>query len=169
MRKKSRRWILAVSLVALAGSTQADVPDEGSRAGQDCAAIEAFARAKVRKVKVGGSTAGGDAVISGDYDGGRFFFFCNEAHDRMRITAPVANGAEMDAAELRRLLQANFTGALDARYALSDGVVWSLFVHSLSGLTDAELESGLAQVATLKRTHGSTLTSTELAFGRDGG
>lgn len=145
-------------MVVLAGTTHAEAPDGAAAEGHDCAGIERFARAKVRKVKVGGSVESGDAVISGDYDGGRFFFFCNEAHDRMRIAAPVANGADLGAAELRRLLAANFTGALDARYALSDGVVWSLFVHSPSrgssvlgrlapGVSEAQAKSELDAIS----------------------
>lgn len=99
------------------------------------------------------------------YRNARVFVFAQPAHDRMRVAAPVADGRELDEAELRRLLAANYDRALDARFAITDGVLWSLFVHPLSSLTRAEFESGLKQVVTLRANWGESYASSELLFG----
>lgn len=64
-----------------------------------------------------------------------------------------------------RVLEANFHSALDARYATSDGVLYAAFIHPLSPLTEAEVRSAVAQVASLVRSFGTTYSSGELAYG----
>ena len=88
----------------------------------------------------------------------------DEAADRMRIMTPVAEDTELSAEQARTLLEANFDGALDARYAVSRGYVWSAFIHPLSALTDAEFLDGVRQVVTLAENYGTHYTSTNLVF-----
>lgn len=64
-----------------------------------------------------------------------------------------------------RVLEANFHSALDARYATSDGVLYAAFIHPLSPLTEAEVRSAVAQVASLVRSFGTTYSSGELVYG----
>ena len=66
--------------------------------------------------------------------------------------------------EARLLLAANFDRALDARYAVARGYVWSVFIHPLSLLTDAQFIDGVSQVVTLADTYGTSYTSTDLVF-----
>ncbi len=91
------------------------------------------------------------------------------SHDRMRIVAPVTSRAEVGRRELDRMLVANYHSSLDARYAVSEGVVYAAFLHPLSSLTDAQLLSALRQVASLARTFGSTYSSGQLLFGEPAG
>jgi len=89
----------------------------------------------------------------------------DERADRMRIMAPVANAVDLDATELRTLLEADFDRALDAKYAIWRGAVWAVFVHPLSSLTRVEFHGAVAQVFTLTQTYGASFSSTEFVFG----
>ncbi|MEL6188708.1 MAG: hypothetical protein AAFU79_29160, partial [Myxococcota bacterium] len=84
--------------------------------------------------------------------------------DRMRIMTPVAAVGSLDGPGLERLLQANFDAVLDARYAVAQGKVWSVFIHPLSPLTVPQLASGLAQVVVAAKTYGTTYSSGALVF-----
>jgi len=85
--------------------------------------------------------------------------------DRMRIITPVDQTANLDAQDLERLMQANFDSALDARYAIGRGVVWSTYIHPLSALEDEQFLSGIGQTVNLAVTYGSTYSSGALVFG----
>ncbi|MHC5004301.1 MAG: hypothetical protein ACYTJ0_14395 [Planctomycetota bacterium] len=82
--------------------------------------------------------------------------------DRIRIMIPVAQADRTDNDLLWVLLLANYDLALDAKYAVQDGVVWCLFLHRLSWLTEAELQNALDHVVTLARNTGSTFSSIDL-------
>ena len=90
-------------------------------------------------------------------------------HDRMRIISPITSRAELDSRVLDLMLIANYHTSLDARYAVSKGVVYAAFLHPLSTITEAELASALRQVATLATTFGTSYSSGELVFGAPGG
>lgn len=85
--------------------------------------------------------------------------------DRMRIVVPVREVSDLDARELYRLLQADFESALDARYAIAQEMVWSVFIHPLRTLDDAEFLSGLGQTVNLAKTYGKSYSSGFLSFG----
>ncbi len=85
--------------------------------------------------------------------------------DRMRILVPVRDVSGLDARELYRLLQAGFETALDARYAIAGEMVWSVFIHPLRTLDDAEFLSGLGQTINLAKTYGKEYTSGLLSYG----
>ena len=89
----------------------------------------------------------------------------DENADRMRIMTPVLETQELPVEEARTLLAANFDRALDARYALARGFVWSVYIHPLSPLTEAQFIDGVSQVVTLAENYGSSYTSTDLVFG----
>lgn len=89
-------------------------------------------------------------------------------HDRMRLIAPIASTDELTPEHWRRMLDANFHTALDARYATSDGIVYAAFIHPLSPLTEEQLNSAIHQVATLAKTFGSSYTSGTLSYGEAG-
>lgn len=86
-------------------------------------------------------------------------------HDRMRILVPIAPATEVSDAALRRCLEANFSTALDARYAVAQDVLWSAFLHPLASLDEDLFLSGLGQTVTLARTYGTTFRSGILSFG----
>ena len=85
-------------------------------------------------------------------------------HDRMRIVSPIREGVSIEPTQLSTLLEANFDRALDGRYALYRGNLWSVYLHPLSPLTEKELASALDQVANLVKTYGSTYSSGHLQF-----
>ncbi len=81
------------------------------------------------------------------------------AADRMRIMTPIALVEDIEDHQLQKAMEANFHSALDARYAQSDGMLWSLFVHPLSSLSDDLLISAIKQVAMAKLTFGGDYSS----------
>ena len=98
--------------------------------------------------------------------GGRDILVITDArHNRMRIMSPVAAQDQLDKAELIRLLEANFGSALDSKYALRDGTLWSVFTHPLAELTDEQFLDCMAQVANLADNFGRSYASSNLIFG----
>lgn len=87
------------------------------------------------------------------------------AADRMRAMVPIRGADALDEAELRRLMQANFDSALDARYAVANGRLWSVFIHPFGPLETAQLVSGLAQTVTAAQTYGTLYSSGGAQFG----
>ena len=88
----------------------------------------------------------------------------DEAHDRMRILVGIAKADKVTTDLYRRLMQANFDTALDARYAVAKGVLWSMYLHPLKSLTDPLFLSGIGQTVNLLRTFGKTFSSGGLTF-----
>ena len=88
----------------------------------------------------------------------------DEKADRMRIITPIAKSEELDKKQLYRLMQANFDSALDARYSIANGLIWSAYIHPLSPLTDKEFLEGVAQVTNLAVTYGTSFSSGLLLF-----
>ena len=86
-------------------------------------------------------------------------------HNRMRIMAPVADESELSHSDLHAALSANFGRALDARYALSDGILWSIFLHPLGGLREGQLLDAISQVEQLAENFGTTYASADIVYG----
>ncbi len=85
--------------------------------------------------------------------------------DRMRLFSQIAPSDRLSGPQLRRLMQANFDTALDARYAVAQGQLWSTFIHRLTSLTQDDFVSALAQTVTLVKTYGTTYSSGAMSFG----
>ena len=87
--------------------------------------------------------------------------------DRMRVMMPIR---EFDPERVEDLqlaliaLHANYDRALDARYAIQDGVLWSVFIHPLGSLTKQDLTNAIDQVRSLRRNTGTTYSSSDLFF-----
>jgi hypothetical protein len=93
----------------------------------------------------------------------------DETADRMRIISAIKEIDELSGAQLIVALEANFHSALDARYAISDGLVYAAYIHPLSSLSETEFRSAIRQVETAQHTFGSTYSSGELFFPGDTG
>ncbi|WP_461302981.1 type III secretion system chaperone family protein [Aureisphaera sp.] len=93
----------------------------------------------------------------------------DESNDRMRIIAPIVEVDKLDKEVLLDCLAANFHTALDVKYALSNDIMWSVFIHPLSPLSDEELNSAVDQVYYAAINFGGTYTSTPLLFGGGNG
>ena len=106
-------------------------------------------------------------------ENGRWQFIINEvmficvadtAHNRMRIISPIADANTLDEDQKTLSLLANFHTALDVKYAISDDVLWSAFIHPLKELTVAQVKDAVSQVYYANITFGTTYTSTDLVF-----
>lgn len=98
------------------------------------------------------------------YEGMTIYVVTDEGANRMRVMTQVANAEKLEKQHLHRLMQSNFDSALDARYAIGKGVVWSAFIHPLASLSEYEFFSGLAQVITLAKTYGTSFSSGALTY-----
>ncbi len=87
------------------------------------------------------------------------------AADRMRIVSPVVEVGDLEAGQLEAAMAANYHSVLDARYALSNDIVWAVFIHPLSDLSESLLQSAIRQVAEARLTFGGEYSSGVLVFG----
>ncbi len=88
----------------------------------------------------------------------------DESHNRMRIMSPILDANRLTEDLLKASLVANFHTALDVKYAVSDGILWSVFIHPLRELTSKQVKEAIKQVYYANITFGTTFTSTSLSF-----
>lgn len=88
----------------------------------------------------------------------------DETHNRMRIITPVTELAKVGEGEVEACLEANFHTALDVKYAISEGMIWVVFIHPLAELTERQLKDAISQVFFATITFGSSYSSTDLVF-----
>ncbi len=110
---------------------------------------------------------GSDGFWHGQRSGVTIYVVADEAHDRIRIMAPIGEMRKADPGFLSILLQANFDRALDAKYAMRKRELWSVFMHPMSTLAPDDLGTFMDQVAKLVQNTGTTYASSELIFGVD--
>ena len=89
----------------------------------------------------------------------------DERADRIRIMVPIADASTLSKEQLYRIMQANFESALDARYAVAEGTVWSVFIHPLGVLIEDQLVSAIAQTFNAAQTFGGSYSSGLFSFG----
>jgi len=85
-------------------------------------------------------------------------------NNRMRIISPIVESNKLDNELKTSALVANFHTALDVKYAISDDVLWSVFIHPLKELTREQVIDAVKQVYTASISFGSTYSSTDLIF-----
>ena len=85
--------------------------------------------------------------------------------DRMGAMLSVSAAETVDPEEMSRLMQANFDSALDARYALANGRLWSVFIHPFAALEKNRLISGIAQTVNVAKTYGTLYSGGALQLG----
>ncbi len=93
------------------------------------------------------------------------FLVYDETNDRMRLLVPIRDAQTLGAAELMRLLQANFDTALDARYAVAQATLWGTYIHPLSTLTNEQFLVAIGQTVNVANTYGESYSSGLLTFG----
>jgi hypothetical protein len=108
--------------------------------------------------------AGPPGAIQTRVDGINVYLISLEETDRMRIIAPIAVTQHLNRRVYEILLTANFDSTKEARYAISDGVVYAVFMHPISSLSPELLRSALQQVLSLVKTFGSTFSAGRGAF-----
>lgn len=109
---------------------------------------------------------GKDGVVQFEYATVPMAVISDPRHDRMRIIAPVARYSEVSREQLDRMMEANFHSALDARYAVSRGIVYAAYLHPLASLDETGLQAALEQVANLALSYGKSYSSGALSFGK---
>ena len=93
------------------------------------------------------------------------YLISDPVRNRMRIIAPITKYDDLDKALIDAAMISNFSLALDARYAVRDGVLFSAYIHPLKELTEEQIKSAARQVSSLAITFGTRYTSGEMAFG----
>ncbi len=86
-------------------------------------------------------------------------------NNRMRIISPITESKNLDKDLLLDSMTANFHSALDVKYAISNGILWSVYIHPLKELTPEQTENAISQVYYAAKTFGTTFSSTALIFG----
>ena len=110
-------------------------------------------------------------VIRGAYgnweleiDSTRFICLTDEYHNRMRIISPITEVSNVDSEQIIKCMEANFHTALDTKYAISNGIVWSVFIHPLKELSQQQVIDAISQVYSSVKTFGSSYSSGNLIF-----
>ncbi|MGC6431181.1 MAG: hypothetical protein ACON5F_09080 [Jejuia sp.] len=85
-------------------------------------------------------------------------------HIRMRIISPIADSNSLNDELIKAALVANFHTALDVKYAVSDGVLWSVFIHPLKELSEHQVKDAVSQIYHANINFGTTFISTSLTF-----
>jgi len=93
-----------------------------------------------------------------------FICLTDELHNRMRIISPIKNTSEVSREEIDRCMEANFHTALDVKYAVSEDVLWSVFIHPLRELSKEQVMSAISQVYSCAKTFGTVYTGGALNF-----
>ena len=88
----------------------------------------------------------------------------DENNNRMRIMSPITELENLTEKEILNALVANFHTALDVKYAVSDEIIWSVFIHPLKELQEPQIEDAIKQVYSAAATFGSIYSSTNLSF-----
>lgn len=152
-------WFLPTILVMATANYAADGKGLKAEGPMTNARLEAILKTVEPNVK------GGNGRWEMVRDGVPVMVLTDESHNRMRVIAPASELKPVDQQILMRMMEANFARALDARYAVFQGIVWVAFIHPLASLRERDLISGLQQVITLVKTTGTTFSSSELQFG----
>ena len=85
-------------------------------------------------------------------------------HNRMRIISPIADSNSLTDDLIKAAMIANFHTALDVKYAVTDGILWSVFIHPLKELSEDQVKDAVAQVYNANINFGTTFASTGLTF-----
>lgn len=91
----------------------------------------------------------------------------DNAFDRMRIMTPIVDDSELGDSELRILLSANYDRAIDAKFAIAKGYLWSLFTHPLRALSEEQFLDAVEQVKTLADNYGDSYSSCNFKYDGD--
>lgn len=110
---------------------------------------------------------GEKGIVKFTYNKVEMYLISDVKHDRMRIIAPIVKFKKLTRKHIDAALESNFHKALDARYAVSKGVLYSAYIHPLAALSKSEIKSAMLQVSNLAVSFGNEYSSGLLSFGRD--
>jgi len=99
-----------------------------------------------------------------EIDGKEIVCLTDEGNNRMRIISPIIQIKKVSPQELQKCMEANFHTALDVKYAISNDLLWSAFIHPLRELTAQQVKDAVSQVYYAAITFGSSYSSSNLYF-----
>ena len=99
-----------------------------------------------------------------EVEGKELVCLTDQYHNRMRIICPIIYAEQVRSEELVKCMEANFHTALDVRYAISNELLWSAFIHPLKELTEQQVKEAVSQVYVAAMTFGSSYNSSNLYF-----
>ncbi len=88
----------------------------------------------------------------------------DSTHNRMRIISPIVDSDRLTEKLKMASLIANFHTALDVKYAISDNILWSAYIHPLKELSETQVLDAISQVYYANIHFGTTFSSTSLVF-----
>lgn len=86
----------------------------------------------------------------------------DEELNRIRIFTPVTEDDNLSDDNMRKMLEANFHSALDAKYSIFEGFVISVYTHPMTDMSQAQLLDAVQQVYVLASNYGDSYASTTL-------
>jgi len=108
---------------------------------------------------------GEKGVVEFNFNNIRIYLISDVKNNRMRLVAPVEKYNNLTAEHQYAVLKSNFHLSLDARYAVSNDILYSVYVHPLAELSNEQVKSAVNQVANLALSFGSQYTSGVLSYG----
>jgi len=155
------RTVLVALLLALglAGPGTAQVGGGGAQDATDLDDLRAFLE------EAAGEVEGQAGQWTAEIGGTQVLLVADPEYGRMRLMSPVDLASETDGSLLRRLMEANFSSSMDARYAIWQDRVWALYTHSLPDLERRRFHDALGQVVNLARTYGGSFSAADTRFG----
>lgn len=137
-----------------------------SKLGFAADAMDQVTLERVVKTMAQGSK-GEKGVVDFNFEQVLMYLISDTTHNRMRIIAPITDANKLSQAQISAILEANFHQALDARYAVSKGVLFSTYIHPLAELTEAQIQSAVVQVANLALSFGTEYSSGVLSYNKE--
>lgn len=130
-------------------------------------AFDRMSNEKMNKILIreAKSVTGSEGAWEANYKDVTLTILTSADHNRMRIVSPVIKVEDLETGQMETMLEANFDKALDAKYSIYNGIVWSTFTHPLGELTVEQFKDAMGQVVNLVNSFGTTYTSTHLVFG----
>lgn len=108
---------------------------------------------------------GEKGIVRFTYNKVKLLLISDVKHDRMRIIAAVKKFENLTKKQINSIMESNFHKSLDARYAVSNGILYSAYIHPLSSLNKKQIKSAMLQVSNLAKSFGSEYSSGMLSFG----
>lgn len=99
-----------------------------------------------------------------EIDSTQFICLTDEHHNRMRIISPITETSKITSEQIFKCMEANFHTALDIKYAISNDILWSAFIHPLKELSQKQVIDAISQVYSSVKTFGTSYSSSNLIF-----
>lgn len=136
------------SVIPLEGGGAADGVEGPAEYTLDQLRLERLFEDQVEKI------TGGPGYLRSQVDGIDILMVSDPSTDRMRLIVPVPLTVQVGVEHLIGMLEANFHAGLDARYAISEGVIYGVFAHRMSTLGEEDFIAGYRQALSLARRFG---------------